>query len=192
MIKRNGKITTLLVAATAISTIIPTVANATVVNDNKTCIENKHEKNEECGNADRYNDNCNMIDDKNEVLDSDCTGDVEDCISDEETVEDDMLVDEDTTVEVPSIDKNNKIDISIQGQWIKNENGTWSFVKADGTLQTGWLNENGTSYYLNAKGEMQIGWVKADGNWYYLNINGSLAVNTTIDGLEVGADGALI
>ena len=38
---------------------------------------------------------------------------------------------------------------------------------------------------------MQAGkWVQIGGMWYYFDADGKLAVNTTIDGYKVGADGA--
>ena len=36
------------------------------------------------------------------------------------------------------------------------------------------------------------GWVSYGGKWYYLNKDGQMAVNTTVDGRKVGADGAWV
>ena len=56
-------------------------------------------------------------------------------------------------------------------------------------MQTGWVKDNGTWYYLNQSGAMQTGWVKDNGIWYYLNDSGALAVDTTVDGYTVNANG---
>lgn len=48
----------------------------------------------------------------------------------------------------------------------------------------GWWYSEGNSY---AKG-----WRNIDGKWYYFNSNGYMAKNTTIDGYELGEDGAWI
>ncbi|CIY90972.1 hypothetical protein [Streptococcus pneumoniae] len=92
----------------------------------------------------------------------------------------------------------------------KQENGMWYFYNTDGSMATGWLQNNGSWYYLNANGSMATGWVK-DGDiwyyleasgamkasqwfkvsdkWYYVNGLGALAVNTTVDGYRVNANG---
>ena len=53
--------------------------------------------------------------------------------------------------------------------WVENSNGTWSFVKADGTKATGWLDDNGNWYYFDSVGNMLTGWQNVNGTWYYLN-----------------------
>ncbi|AOR24571.1 N-acetylmuramoyl-L-alanine amidase family protein [Clostridium taeniosporum] len=58
--------------------------------------------------------------------------------------------------------------------WNKNSDGTWAYVKADGTKATGWLNDNGTWYYLNASGNMQTGWINDNGTWYLTNASGAM------------------
>ncbi|CIO57591.1 surface protein A [Streptococcus pneumoniae] len=92
----------------------------------------------------------------------------------------------------------------------KQENGMWYFYNTDGSMATGWLQNNGSWYYLNANGSMATGWVK-DGDtwyyleasgamkasqwfkvsdkWYYVNSNGAMAINTTVDGYRVNANG---
>lgn len=61
-----------------------------------------------------------------------------------------------------------------------------------GVMQTGWLRDNDKIYYFNKNGIMQTGWVQDNGKWYYLNQDGSMVVDTTIDGYNIGADGAWI
>ena len=66
-------------------------------------------------------------------------------------------------------------------------------LKEDGIMATGWYNDNGTWYYLSESGAMKTGWFKdTDGRWYYLQESGAMACNTTIDGYELGANGAWI
>jgi hypothetical protein len=51
--------------------------------------------------------------------------------------------------------------------------------------------ENGKTYFLDADGVMVSGkWVQLNGKWYYFQSDGTLAVNTTVDGYTIGADGA--
>ena len=79
---------------------------------------------------------------------------------------------------------------AVKGQWI--QDGNWYYLKEDGIMATGWLNDRGTWYYLNGSGAMQTGWLNDNGTWYYLQSNGAMAVNTTIDGYVLGANGAWI
>ncbi|NFO33665.1 N-acetylmuramoyl-L-alanine amidase family protein [Clostridium botulinum] len=58
--------------------------------------------------------------------------------------------------------------------WVKNSDGTWTFVKEDGTKAIGWLNNNGTWYFLDAAGIMQTGWINDNGTWYYTNASGAM------------------
>ncbi|SBO89165.1 hypothetical protein SP20007_1997 [Streptococcus pneumoniae] len=56
-------------------------------------------------------------------------------------------------------------------------------------MVTGWLQNNGSWYYLNANGSMATDWVKDGDTWYYLEASGALAVNTTVDSYRVNANG---
>lgn len=60
------------------------------------------------------------------------------------------------------------------------------------TSTTGWTNNNGTWYYYDANGTMKTGWLNDNGTWYFLNADGSMASNTVIDGYTLGSDGAWI
>lgn len=75
--------------------------------------------------------------------------------------------------------------------WL-NDNGTWYFLKADGSMATGWVLDNGAWYFLTSSGDMKTGWIKVEGTWYFLNSNGSMALNTTVGGYKLGANGALV
>ncbi|WP_270810237.1 leucine-rich repeat domain-containing protein [Hungatella effluvii] len=99
--------------------------------------------------------------------------------------------------------------VSAQG-WTKNDSGHWLCYK-DGKALTGWQTVDGLRYFFNADGVMHegwkqdttadkwyywttggaaIGWKEIDGKWYYFNADGTMAVNTKVDGYEIGADGA--
>lgn len=47
----------------------------------------------------------------------------------------------------------------------------------------------GTWYYLNKSGAMATGWFTVSGTWYYAYSSGALAVDTTVDGYTVDANG---
>lgn len=73
--------------------------------------------------------------------------------------------------------------------WVK-DNNSWYFLNEAGIMKTGWINLNGSWYYLESNGAMKTGWVSYSGKWYYLKATGEMAVNTTINGYKIGADGA--
>lgn len=103
-------------------------------------------------------------------------------------------------------------DAAVKVGWLKNADGTWCNIKADGTkatgwvkdgtewyylktdgiMATGWQNIGGTWYYLNASGAMQIGWINDNRTWYYCNTSGEMLANTTVDGFVLGANGAWV
>ncbi len=99
--------------------------------------------------------------------------------------------------------------------WQKSSN-LWYFLNGDGDMATGWIVYNNKMYYLNpsatsgvegamltgwiaynnkwyyadSEGALQEGWKEIDGNWYYFYPgDGSKAVNTTISGFRVDANG---
>ncbi|WP_413222971.1 pneumococcal surface protein PspC, choline-binding form [Streptococcus pneumoniae] len=100
-------------------------------------------------------------------------------------------------------------DGSMATGWLE-YNGSWYYLNTNGAMETGWLEYNGSWYYLNANGSMATGWLK-DGDtwyyleasgamkesqwfkvsdkWYYVNGSGALAVNTTVGGYRVNANG---
>ena len=105
----------------------------------------------------------------------------------------------------------------VSNDWITNADGTWSFVKADGTkaigwlqspfsgawyymdaqgtmLSNGWIQDGSNWYFLKSDGAMATGWMKSpfSGKWYYLNNSGAMMSNTTVGGYVLGSDGAWI
>ena len=78
----------------------------------------------------------------------------------------------------------------VSQKWWVQDNGTWYYLNGSGEMQTGWLQDNGTWYYLEASGAMKASqWFEVDGKWYYVDATGALAVNTTVDGYTVNANG---
>lgn len=73
--------------------------------------------------------------------------------------------------------------------WIQPPSGAWYYLADDGHMQTGWVYIGDKWYYLEADGHMLTGWLYDKGEWYYLESSGNMAVNTTIDGWQIGADG---
>ena len=74
--------------------------------------------------------------------------------------------------------------------WIQPVPGSWYYLDSSGYMQRGWQLINGKWYYLNQDGRMKTGWLQDGGKRYYLNSDGSMAVNTSVDGWTIGADGA--
>ena len=68
--------------------------------------------------------------------------------------------------------------------------GKWYFFNAEGVSQKWWVQDNGTWYYLEGSGALKVGqWFEVNGKWYYVDGTGALAVNTTVDGYTVNANG---
>ena len=102
------------------------------------------------------------------------------------------------------------IDPATATGWVKNDSGHWLYYKG-GKALTGWQTIGKLRYFFNADGVMHegwkqdeatgkwyywtnagaaTGWREIDGKWYYFDENGVMAVNTKVDGYEVGPDGA--
>ncbi|WP_160689129.1 N-acetylmuramoyl-L-alanine amidase family protein [Clostridium sp. C2-6-12] len=70
-----------------------------------------------------------------------------------------------------------------------NTGGEWYFLGNDGSMKTGWIMDGSKWYYLNDNGSMKKGWLEYKGKWYYLLDSGEMAVNTTINGYRLDANG---
>lgn len=99
----------------------------------------------------------------------------------------------------------------VAGNWV-NDKGAWYFLKADGTMatgwtqvagtwyflngsgamQTGWVNDGGTWYFLKSSGAMATGWLNDSGTWYFLQSSGAMASNTVVDGYTLNGSGAWV
>lgn len=65
------------------------------------------------------------------------------------------------------------------------------YFDAHGVRQNGWITVDGATYYLKSY-KLQTGWQKISGKYYYLGVDGKMAVSTTVDGIELGADGVAV
>ena len=82
------------------------------------------------------------------------------------------------------------IDRDTAGGWGQNDAGRWLYY-LDGKPVTGWKQIEGKWYCFDAAGLMEYGgWKQIGGKWYYFDVNGVMAVNTKVDGYEIGPDGA--
>lgn len=82
------------------------------------------------------------------------------------------------------------IDPATAQGWTKNDAGAWLYYE-NGKPVTGWKLVTCKWYYLDTAGLMQSGgWKQIGGKWYYLYADGSMAVDSKIDGYEIGPDGA--
>ena len=81
---------------------------------------------------------------------------------------------------------------SMRTGWLK-DGSKWYYLKSSGEMQTGWLKDKGIWYYLESSGAMKASqWFQVSGKYYYVNASGELAVDTTIDGLQVDSNGARV
>lgn len=77
---------------------------------------------------------------------------------------------------------------------------TWYYFYGNGAMAANWLNLGGEWYYLGADGAMRIGWQLIGSTWYYFytlndphgGIHGMMARNTSIDGYQLQANGAML
>lgn len=79
---------------------------------------------------------------------------------------------------------------NIKTGWLK-DNNKYYYLNSLGIMQKGWIKDSGKDYYLDNSGVMQTGWKQSNGSWYYLNSDGSMASNTTVDGYNLSANGAM-
>lgn len=69
------------------------------------------------------------------------------------------------------------------------DNGKWYITDENGSMKIGWYNTGGEWYFLDNDGSMKTGWLEYNGKWYYLLDSGEMAVNTTINGYRLDANG---
>ncbi|AQR97814.1 N-acetylmuramoyl-L-alanine amidase family protein [Clostridium saccharoperbutylacetonicum] len=118
---------------------------------------------------------------------------------------------EDKTDKTTNTDKNTTTNETKVG-WVSN-NGTWSYINADGSkfkgwfgsdqtwyyldengiMVTGWKQVNGQWYYLDTvSGLMKTGWFNDNGKWYYFDASGAMQKNTSIGGYKLDANGVWV
>ena len=80
-------------------------------------------------------------------------------------------------------------ELGSDGAWKQNNNGSQGGNNSN--VQAGWQKINGLWFYFDNNGQKRTGWIKdTDEKYYYLNSDGSMAHDTTVDGYELGSDGA--
>jgi hypothetical protein len=79
-------------------------------------------------------------------------------------------------------------DGSMKTGWIS-DSGKWYCMGSNGAMKKGWFKSGSKWYYLNNDGSMKTGWLEYNGKWYYLLDSGEMAVNTTINGYKLDANG---
>ncbi len=81
----------------------------------------------------------------------------------------------------------------IADQWVKNDDGTWSYYK-NGAMHTGWLQIGDTWYYMGENKIMQTDWQIIGGTWYYFTSSGAMHTGWLNDGgtwYYLGENGAM-
>lgn len=79
-------------------------------------------------------------------------------------------------------------DGSMKTGWIM-DGSKWYYMENNGAMKKGWIKSGSNWYYLNNDGAMKTGWLEYNGKWYYLLDSGEMAVNTTINGYRLDANG---
>jgi transglutaminase-like putative cysteine protease len=80
----------------------------------------------------------------------------------------------------------------VDGKW-NLINGSWCFVKNNGSYATGWNMIDNNWYYMGDNGDMKTGWINSSGKWYYCYpVSGVMATNAIINGYKVDSSGAWI
>lgn len=80
---------------------------------------------------------------------------------------------------------------AVKEGWNQNADGSWIFVENENNV-TGWIIDGGSWYYLDLSGIMHTGWLYDNGTWYYLSPQGDMLSNTSVDGYNLGENGALV
>ncbi len=82
-----------------------------------------------------------------------------------------------------------RTDGTLRTGWVKDGN-SWRYYSGN-RMYTGWQDIGSKRYYFTEEGLIVSGkWLEIGGKWYYFYADGSLAVNTKVDGYEIGPDGA--
>ena len=116
-------------------------------------------------------------------------GDPESYSEDSVTAAEEGIIAEDGLIseEIPEADASMSISkeaaaAKVKKGWVSS-NGSWSYVRSDGTKATGLLVLGSSTFYLDAQGVMQTGWIKKDSSYLYADEEGRLLTGwQTIDG----------
>ena len=64
--------------------------------------------------------------------------------------------------------------------WINN-NGTWSYVKEDGSKAKGWIKDNNCWYAFDDNGAMRTGWIASNEHWYFMGESGVMQADAWVE-----------
>ena len=69
---------------------------------------------------------------------------------------------------------------AAEAQWVNN-NGTWSYVKEDGSIAKGWIKDNNCWYAFDDNGAMRTGWIASNEHWYFMGESGVMQADAWVE-----------
>ncbi|MDY5166982.1 N-acetylmuramoyl-L-alanine amidase family protein [Dielma fastidiosa] len=69
---------------------------------------------------------------------------------------------------------------AAESQWVNN-NGTWSYVKEDGSIAKGWIKDNNCWYAFDDNGAMRTGWIASNEHWYFMGESGVMQADAWVE-----------
>ena len=69
---------------------------------------------------------------------------------------------------------------AAEAQWINN-NGTWSYVKEDGSNAKGWIKDGNCWYAFDDNGAMRTGWIASNEHWYFMGESGVMQADAWVE-----------
>ena len=69
---------------------------------------------------------------------------------------------------------------AAEAQWVNN-NGTWSYVKEDGSIAKGWIKDNDCWYAFDDNGAMRTGWIASNEHWYFMGESGVMQADAWVE-----------
>ncbi|MCI2048489.1 MAG: hypothetical protein LKJ76_02080 [Lachnospiraceae bacterium] len=76
----------------------------------------------------------------------------------------------------------------LKNDWLHYMGRTY-YLNEQGYIQVGLVRVGDKIYYLTSEGVVKTGWQQIGSDVFYFGQDGTMAVNTTIDGKQIGADG---
>ena len=64
--------------------------------------------------------------------------------------------------------------------WINND-GTWSYVKEDGSIAKGWIKDGDCWYAFDDNGAMRTGWIASNEHWYFMGESGVMQADAWVE-----------
>ena len=69
---------------------------------------------------------------------------------------------------------------AAEAQWVNN-NGTWSYVKEDGSIAKGWIKDKDCWYAFDDNGAMRTGWIASNEHWYFMGESGVMQADAWVE-----------